>query len=368
MWTPPILCVAGHSGWGKTQLLAALTARLGAAGVRVGTVKHCEHVDLSPPGKDSARHAAAGASPAIAVGPDGIEVRNPGPAPSLLELAAGFCGACDVVLGEGFHGSPYDKILVHPADSPRPRRPADGVRTVVGAGGEGDFNRSDLAGITEWVRQWLRRRQARRKNIVGVVLTGGQSKRMGFDKATMRIGDRCVLERLCELLADRTGEVLVVGRRPRAEDAPGCVGWRADDLPGRGPMGGIVTALRAAGGDGARAVCVAACDMPALGGAVVDHLLDARDPGKPATVAVHPTTGRIEPLLGVYEPAALGLLEAELAADRLSLTRWLDAAGAARAPVPEEWAGELANANTPEELEAICGRLSEKGAGSDPMP
>lgn len=58
----PIVSVVARSGTGKTTLVERMVAELVARGHRVATVKHHRHaVDIDVPGKDSWRHARAGA-------------------------------------------------------------------------------------------------------------------------------------------------------------------------------------------------------------------------------------------------------------------------------------------------------------------
>ena len=78
----------------------------------------------------------------------------------------------------------------------------------------------------------------------GVVLAGGQSSRMGRDKATMEVDGKTMLDRTVELLRPHTREVLVIGDPSKYSPAHGTV--IPDDAPGQGPLGGLVTALRRA--------------------------------------------------------------------------------------------------------------------------
>ena len=53
-----------------------------------------------------------------------------------------------------------------------------------------------------------------RTSLLGAVLTGGASRRMGSDKSALEIAGQRVLGRSCQLLADRIGEVIIVGGQP----------------------------------------------------------------------------------------------------------------------------------------------------------
>ena len=92
-------------------------ARRGAvsSGLRVGTVKHSGHpYETDVPGKDSQRHAAAGADPAVLVA--GRADRRPRANESPTRRSTSSCSAemagVDVVLVEGFRARPGPKVEV----------------------------------------------------------------------------------------------------------------------------------------------------------------------------------------------------------------------------------------------------------------
>ncbi len=91
----------------------------------------------------------------------------------------------------------------------------------------------------------------------GVVLAGGRSSRMGRDKALIPYAGRTLLERALDILEPQVQELLVIGDPMKyGHVGPFVV---ADDIPGVGPLGGIVTAMRYASHD---RLLVLACDMP----------------------------------------------------------------------------------------------------------
>jgi molybdopterin-guanine dinucleotide biosynthesis protein A len=200
-------------------------------------------------------------------------------------------------------------------------------------------------------------------HVTAAVLAGGQSRRMGRDKAFLPFGGRPLIERTLETLDRRFDEVLVV-----ANDLPryAYLGRRvaADLKPGTGSLGGIYTAI-ALGTDQAHShVFVCACDMPFLDDALIGLLLREaavevggglpdvvvpEDPDAPdASAGLHP-------LCAVYGRGTLPAIEHRLAAGRLKVigfyedvrVRRVGAEAFARAGVPRH---ALMNANTPEDL------------------
>jgi molybdopterin-guanine dinucleotide biosynthesis protein A len=122
-----------------------------------------------------------------------------------------------------------------------------------------------------------------------ILLTGGGSRRMGRDKATMEVEGRPLGMRPVEALGPMVAEVVVAGRALPGLEARVV----ADPVPGAGPLAGVVAGLRAVRTPLAVAV---ACDMPSLVPAVVAMLLDRlrADPGPLAACCEGPHG--IEPL------------------------------------------------------------------------
>lgn len=103
--------------------------------------------------------------------------------------------------------------------------------------------------------------------VAAALLVGGESSRMGRDKAGMPIGGEAAATRLARRLAALCDEVLLVGGDP-PPDAPG---RRVPDPPGpRCALRGLVGALSAAR---AERVLVVATDLPLVGEALLLGLL-----------------------------------------------------------------------------------------------
>jgi molybdopterin-guanine dinucleotide biosynthesis protein A len=112
----------------------------------------------------------------------------------------------------------------------------------------------------------------------GVILAGGESRRMGRDKLPLEVGDITLLDRVHGALAFCCDEILIVGGRGHTPAAS----RRIPDLrPGEGPLAGIEAGLLAARH---RAAFVAAGDIPFLTGDLVEYLLGLLSGGVPAVV------------------------------------------------------------------------------------
>jgi molybdopterin-guanine dinucleotide biosynthesis protein A len=169
------------------------------------------------------------------------------------------------------------------------------------------------------------------------ILAGGSSSRFGSDKALAELDGTPLIVRVARGLAPVVGPATVVAATP---DAYLNLGLRTigDIDPGRGPMGGLATALADTDGP----VFLAACD-----------LRDPRPDWAEAIVATHSTVAfrgprGWEPLFARYEQAALPVAHGLLAAGEASLQVLLDAIGTPL-PAPADWPEE-SSFNTPDAL------------------
>jgi molybdopterin-guanine dinucleotide biosynthesis protein MobB len=118
---PRVFQLVGAHESGKTTLAVRLVEALTAKGWRVATVKETPHeYETDVVGKDSQRHAAAGANPAVLIAGGRVAVhRRAESAPPLRDLFARELAACDVVLVEGYRRERYPKLEVCRAASGR---------------------------------------------------------------------------------------------------------------------------------------------------------------------------------------------------------------------------------------------------------
>ena len=154
----PVVSVVGYSGSGKTTFLEKLIAELTGRGHRVGTVKHTSHpVVFDRPGKDTWRHAAAGAGVVALAAPHGVTlvIKKTDPDP---EEVVDLIRDVDLVLTEGYKRGKWPKVLVYRSGSASP--PAElppGLLAVVSdvslAAGVPLFHLDDAAGVADLIEQ-----------------------------------------------------------------------------------------------------------------------------------------------------------------------------------------------------------------------
>lgn len=188
--------------------------------------------------------------------------------------------------------------------------------------------------------------------VSAIIQAGGQSRRMGTDKALIDYHGRPLLAHVIDVLSQLSDDVIVVANRS-AVYGPivDALGARLvpDYDPPSGPLGGLAAGLAAMTHDLA---IVVACDMPLLNPDLLRYLIErAAD----AEAAVPLTGEEYEPLHAVYRRACLPAIQRRLANDQRRVVSFF---GDVRViGVPEaEWrridpgGQSLSNLNTPDDL------------------
>lgn len=157
------------------------------------------------------------------------------------------------------------------------------------------------------------------------ILAGGQSSRMGTDKAFVPVLGRPLIEDILAQLAGLGAETILITNRPEAYAYLG-VPLFGDRRPGTGALGGLYTALACAAQPHA---LVVACDLPFVVRPLLDYLLSLRTE---ADAVVPRLAGEAEPLRAIYSRACLPAMEAALDAEKRRVisffpavrVRWVD--------------------------------------------
>lgn len=200
------------------------------------------------------------------------------------------------------------------------------------------------------------------RRVLGAVLTGGASRRMGADKAFVELGGTPFIVRAAEVLrAGGCDPVVAVGG---AVEPLAAVGLHVvpDRRPGEGPLDGIVRALEVA--DGSPAVVVA-CDLPLLSSSTVAALLAALDDSAGSLDVVVAVSARREPLCAAWAPGARATLVQAFDAGERAVHRALELLRVGEVAVALD---EVRNINTPADLaevEGPGGSMTDGGASGD---
>jgi molybdopterin-guanine dinucleotide biosynthesis protein A len=129
----------------------------------------------------------------------------------------------------------------------------------------------------------------------GFILVGGQSSRMGRDKALLVLDGTSVVLRIARAVAAAAGSVTLIGDPKKY----GSLGYpvHADVFTGFGPLAGVHAALGVSGADWN---LIVACDMPEVEPDFLISLIEKAEQSEADCVLPAGESGRPEPLCGVY--------------------------------------------------------------------
>ncbi len=186
-------------------------------------------------------------------------------------------------------------------------------------------------------------------NLSIAIQAGGESRRMGRDKALIPFLGEPLVQRVCRRLEGLGSELFLTGNQGEALAFLGRPCLR-DVVPDRGALGGIVTALHHARSP---LVAVVACDMPF---ASPELLRLASEQLGDADVAIFRNGDGLEPLHAVYRrDPCLAEARKALEDNLWRVDSWFPAVRV-RILMPEDYAfldpesRAFINVNTPEDL------------------
>ena len=193
-------------------------------------------------------------------------------------------------------------------------------------------------------------------NTSAIVLAGGQSKRMGNDKALLMVGADTFIGIIVRKLFAVTKDVLIVGRdsdryQPTLASFP--VRFIKDSFDDCGPLCGLHAGLQAMQHPVGIAV---ACDAPLLNTALLQHMASLLTDDYDAVV---PHDSGWHPLHAVYSKRCLSPIEAMIQAGDLRVQNLIKhirtrVVNADEVAVFDPQQLSLKNINTPEDYEAMC--------------
>ncbi len=156
---------------------------------------------------------------------------------------------------------------------------------------------NDYQGIAQWL---TRKMEAALPPLHGLVLAGGESRRMGHDKGSIVYHgkpQRTYIADLLQLFCNQT----FISHRPGQLLSDSAYPLLEDTFLHLGPYGAILSAFRQ---HPDAAWLVVACDLPLVDAKTLQSLLLGRNRSSVATAFYNPATHFPEPLLTIWEPRA----------------------------------------------------------------
>jgi molybdopterin-guanine dinucleotide biosynthesis protein A len=195
----------------------------------------------------------------------------------------------------------------------------------------------------------------------GLVLAGGKSARMGYDKGAVNWYGKEQRYHMADLLKKHCAEVYISCRDAEQQKEINTEYLSLPDtFTGLGPYGAILSAFRE---QPDRAWLIIACDLPLVDANMLQHLVDNRNMATIATAYQSDYKDFPEPLITIYEPKSYPVLLQYLAQGYSCPRKVLINSDITLLQSPEPDA--LANVNTPEELDRIKRILHHKIAATN---
>lgn len=198
--------------------------------------------------------------------------------------------------------------------------------------------------------------------ILGVILAGGQSSRMGREKAFVLLDGQPLLAHVVTRFAPQVDALIINANGDQARFA----GWNyrivPDEGPSEGPLSGLLAALRHAHAKGYSLLATVPCDAPLLPLDLVARLCAALKEDDLAAIAQTPAGP--EPLFALWRASAIPALEQALRHGVRAVHRLLSAMPHARAPfaATAQSPDPFLNLNTPQMLAKAQAALQPGGA------
>jgi molybdopterin-guanine dinucleotide biosynthesis protein A len=189
----------------------------------------------------------------------------------------------------------------------------------------------------------------------GLVLAGGKSVRMGYDKGSVNWFGKEQRYHVADMLKPFCKEVFISCRADQKQQIDINYNVLEDTFTGLGPFGAILSAFRE---QPDKAWLVVACDLPLLETETFKSLVSQRNTSSIATAFNSPNNEFPEPLITIWEPKSYPVLLQFLAQGYSCPRKVLinSDVNLLQAPDPEA----LTNVNTPEDLEKVKRTLHQK--------
>jgi molybdenum cofactor guanylyltransferase len=189
------------------------------------------------------------------------------------------------------------------------------------------------------------------ESIAGVVLAGGESRRMGRDKATLPVpgGNTTMVEHVASIIGQRCEPVFVMAAQGQPLPAPLQARIMRDESRSQGPLPATGRGLRAAAEAGARLAFVCAVDMPLVTADLIDQLV--RLAVETNAEVVSPWDGRSHFLAAVYRTDLADRIDRLVVAGERRMSALIDASDAQQIVLSDSRV--LTNVNTTADLQTL---------------
>lgn len=175
--------------------------------------------------------------------------------------------------------------------------------------------------------------------VVGIILAGGKSTRMGTDKGSLKINDLSFIEKIHRTMTfSNSIDDIIISSSHKKHTLFGKT--ITDQKENIGPLGGIYSVYKTLNAD---KYLVIACDTPFITTHSIDKLIEGKN-------NIATSKGKTHPTIACYNHAALRHLETQIADENYALMKWIKTFNHNLIEIPES---ETRNINTLEDYKNI---------------
>lgn len=150
------------------------------------------------------------------------------------------------------------------------------------------------------------------ENLTGIILSGGKSSRFGQDKAMASFGKTTFIENAIRIVKPLASDLIISTNHPKHKQ----FGYKtvADEIKNIGPLGGILSGLKASV---TKYNIILSVDMPLMNTSYIQFLLEKSENAL-ITIGMD-TKNKQHPMCGIFNQQALPYIEANIIKKRYSL-------------------------------------------------
>ena len=156
-------------------------------------------------------------------------------------------------------------------------------------------------------------------DITGIVLAGGQSRRMGFNKAQAMLHGESMLIRMIDKLQKITPTIVVSSGTANYPNI--ALPQISDEYPHCGPLGGIYSVLKATN---TSLNLVVSCDIPLVSIALLEHIVAKAKESKALITLPVDHGGQLQMMCAVYHKDVLPILQQQIDAHTFKMKNLVD--------------------------------------------
>lgn len=203
------------------------------------------------------------------------------------------------------------------------------------------------------------------KDITGIILAGGKSKRMGLNKSFLKVGEVTMIERTTELMKSLFDRVILITNTPDEYKFLG-IEMFEDIYKNVGPLAGIHSGLSHSNTD---KNFIISCDMPFVNKGVIEFIINYKTN---KSITITKADGFVQQLCGLYSKQDLQEIVELIEDDKLEINnsqkcgckvlQLVQKLDAEIIDIANEYdgyeEGMFLNMNKPEDFELVRGRMN----------